>query len=147
MAGYMKKLQGYVYNGEFLSGEALANGIMAGLVTANGKTTVKKITADDTGLYRVVEKTTLFGKNAVILEMIKIGDAENFFVENEWDINDACDYNTAEYTLPVGKYVRMHRVLPGEQLITTDVADAAFTALAVGDNAVFGATGVKKKTA
>lgn len=145
MAGFMKKLQGYVYNGEFLAGEALENGVMVSLVTADGVTTLKKLTAADDAEYHVAEKTTLWGKNAVILDLVKIGTKETFFVENEWDINDSCDYNTAEYVLPAGKHVRAHRVLEGEQLITTDVADAAFEALAVGDTVVFGADGVAKK--
>lgn len=142
MAGYMRKLQGYVYNGDYVSGETLENGVGAAIVTDNGNLVVKKLTAKGNTEFRVHEKTTLWGKDALVLDVIKLGGNDEYLVENEWDICEFCNYNTAEYTLPVGKLVRMHRLLEGEQFITDEVAAATFTALAVGDTVVFGANGL-----
>jgi len=57
MAGYMRKLNGYVYNGANQAYAALANGIFAE-IGANG---VVAITAAGDMELRVVEKTTLWG--------------------------------------------------------------------------------------
>lgn len=53
-------------------------------------------------------------------------------MENEWEIDENPEWNEALYTLPAGKYVRMKRLLPGEQVIMT-VDSALHAALAVGD--------------
>lgn len=60
------------------------------------------------------------------------GADEVFFVENEWDINDAENYDTAKYTCKIGSYVKMRRPTVGDQVIAT-VADTLYSALAVGD--------------
>lgn len=143
MAGYMKKLQGYVYDGANTAGAAMENGVFVEITTDG----VKPVSAAKTGMVlRVVEKTTLWGRNAVVLDVVNHGDDEVFFLENEWDINDAEAYDTAKYTCKVGDYVRMHRCLDGEQLIMT-VSDTVYAALAVGDQANIAANGtIAKKT-
>lgn len=60
MAGYMKKLNGHVYDGANIAAEALENGVFTE-ITADG---VKKITATKDTVLRVVEKTTLWGMEA-----------------------------------------------------------------------------------
>ena len=130
MAGYMTKLNGHVYNGEFLSNEPLENGVFAEINAG----TVRKIQAAKDTEFRVVEKTTLWGMDAVVLEVISTGKDEVFFVENEWDINDAEVYDTAKYTLPKGKFVKMHRPTVGEQLIMT-VTNEVLETLTVGNKA------------
>lgn len=55
-----------------------------------------------------------------------------YFVENEWEVyEDAGTYNTAEYEIPAGHAVKMHRPLVGEQLIMT-IDDALYGTLAEG---------------
>ena len=143
MAGYIRKFQGHVYNGEFPAGEAMPNGVFAKVVK-NATTEmyeVKKLTKKSDTVYRVAQKTTLWGKNALVLDLVKLGTNDEFFVENEWDFCDACNYNTAEFECPVGRLVRMKRVLPGEQLITDQVDAALYESLAEGDTVTVGANG------
>lgn len=64
--------------------------------------------------------------------MTGVGTDEVYFVENEWEVDENAEWNEAHYTLPSGKYVRMKRLLPGEQVIMT-VADELFAALNTGD--------------
>jgi len=142
MAGYMRKLQGYVYNGEFLAGATLTNGLFGQLNTANNVTTVGVTSAVKDTIFRVVEKTKLWGVDALVLECVSVGEDECWFIENEWDVCSGTDYDTSLYSIPAGKHVRMHRVLEGEQLITTAVAAAVFTAATVGAQMQPGANGL-----
>ena len=128
MAGYVTKLVGHVYDGANLSGETLVNGVFVE-ITANG---VKKVTAAKDTLMRVEEKTELWGLPALVLNVTGVGTDEVFFVENEWDINDSEEYDETAYTLPSGKYVRMKRLVPGEQVIMS-VDSTLYAALSVGD--------------
>ncbi len=128
MAGYVTKMVGHVYDGANLSGETLVNGVFAE-ITANG---VKKVTAAKDTLMRVEEKAELWGLPALVLNVTGVGTDEVFFVENEWDINDSEAYDETAYTLPSGKYVRMKRLVPGEQVIMS-VDGTLYAALSVGD--------------
>jgi len=120
MAGYVTKLVGHVYDGANLSGEALINGVFA------------EITAAKDTLLRVEEKTELWGLPAVVLNVTGVGTDEVYFVENEWEVNENAEWNEADYTLPTGKYVRMKRLVPGEQVIMS-VDGTLYAALSVGD--------------
>ena len=64
--------------------------------------------------------------------MTGAGTDEVYFVENEWEVDENAEWNEADYTLPAGKYVRMKRLLPGEQVIMT-VGSELYATLAVGD--------------
>ena len=128
MAGYVTKLMGHVYDGENLSAEALINGVFAE-ITMDG---VKKVTAAKDTKLRVDEKTELWGQPAVVLNVTGAGSDDVYFVENEWEIDEIAEWNEANYTLSIGKYVRMKRLLPGEQVIMT-VDSTLYAALAVGD--------------
>ena len=128
MAGYVTKLMGHVYDGENLSAEALTNGVFAEITTDG----VKKVTAAKDTKLRVDEKTELWGQPAVVLNVTSVGSDDIYFVENEWEIDENAEWNEANYTLPTGKYVRMKRLLPGEQVIMT-VDSTLYAALAVGD--------------
>ena len=131
MAGYMTRLNGYVYDGHHLAAAALTNGLFVGL-DSNNK--VAPLSAANTDiLMRVAEKTTLFGLPAVRLDVIANNtESPVYFVENEWDINDGVNYNEAEYTLAAGQYVKMHTPVVNDQLIVS-VASALYATLSVGD--------------
>ena len=145
MAGYMRKLNGYVYDGEHKAAAALANGVFAE-INANGE--VVAITAAGDMELRVDEKTTLWGKDALVLNVIVPGTKEQYFVENDiGDIHEECNYDGAEYVCRVGDYVRMRRPVINDQLILT-VDATTYAALNVNDTvkpAVGG--GVAKKSA
>ena len=74
-----------------------------------------------------------------------MGTDEVYFVENEWEVDENAEWNEADYTLPSGKYVRMKRLLPGEQVIMS-VTTELYSALAVGDSVQPAADGVIAKT-
>lgn len=128
MAGYVTKLMGHVYDGANLSGEALINGVFSEIASGG----VKKTTAARDTLLRVEEKTELWGSPALRLNVTGAGTDEVYFVENEWEVDENAEWNEADYTLPAGKYVRMKRLLPGEQVIMT-VGSELYATLAVGD--------------
>lgn len=134
MAGYMRKLNGYVYDGAHTAKVAMANGIFAGLVKNNttNEYEVQPIAEAGDMELRVEEKTTLWGQPALVLNVVVPGTKEHYFVENEWDVNEMETYDEANYTCKVGDYVRMHRPVINDQLIMT-VGDTLYGTLAVGD--------------
>lgn len=78
--------------------------------------------------------------------MTGVGTDEVYFVENEWEVDENAEWNEADYTLPTGKYVRMKRLVPGEQVIMT-VENTLFSTLAEGDTVQPASGGtVAKKT-
>ena len=124
MAGYMKKLNGYVYDGEHVANAAMPNGIFVEIDSSTGK--VKPITAAGDTEFRVDAKTTLWMN--VILE----GDKEQYFLENEFDLKAVPTYDSADYECKAGEYCRMHRPVINDQLIMT-VTSELYAALNVGD--------------
>lgn len=143
MAGYMNRLNGHIYDFQHKSGvNGLANGMFVKIDT-NGDVTLPA--ADCDTKLKVVEKTTLWRKDALVLDVIAVGADEIFLVENEWEVyEDAGEYNTAEYTVDKGHYVRMHRPLIGERMIITVEHSLAET-LAVGDSLKVTANGLVAK--
>lgn len=128
MAGYFRKLQGYVYDGSHLSAEPLTNGTFVEITPVG----VAVVTGAKDMKLRVSEKATLFGMPALVLDVVSVGNDPVYFVENEWDVSNAEEWDDAKYTLETGKQVRMKRALPGEQMIMT-VSDTLYNALSVGD--------------
>lgn len=143
MAGYMTRLNGYVYDGHHVAAADIANGVFAYL-DSNNK--VAALAAANTALkMRVAEKTTLFGLPAVRLDVVANNtETPIYFVENEWDINDNTDYDESTYTTAAGQLVKMHAPVVGDQLIMS-VTTAVLSTLAVGDtvNPTTGGTIVK----
>lgn len=128
MAGYFTKLNGHVYEGEYVAGETLANGDFVSIVSGE----VKKLTAASDEEFVIDEKTTLWGVEAIRMHCVKEGDGNVFVVENEWEDYGDKDINLATYTVPTGHYVKMRAPEKGDQLIIT-VATATYSALSVGD--------------
>lgn len=143
MAGYMNRLNGHIYDFQHKSGvDKLANGMFVKIDT-NGDVILTD--ADCDTKLKVVEKTTLWRKDALVLDVVAVGADEIFLVENEWGVyEDAGEYNTAEYTVDKGHYVRMHRPLVGERMIITVEHSLAET-LAVGDTLKVTADGLVAK--
>ena len=143
MAGYMKRLNGRVYDFQHKSKiDGLTNGMFVE-IDASGDV-ILTAAARDTKM-KVVEKTTLWRKKALVLDVTAVGANELFLVENEWEVyEDAGEYNTAEYKVDKGHYVRMHRPLIGEQLIVT-VSDDLYDAVNVGDTVQPTAAGLVAK--
>lgn len=128
MAGYFTKLDGHVYNGAYKAGETLENGCFVS-ITANG---VKKLTAAGDAVFRVEEKTTLWGLPALRLVCIDPGSAELYFVENEWEIYGDKDYDESLYSVEADHFVRMRRPVINDELIMS-IDATAYAGINVGD--------------
>jgi hypothetical protein len=127
MAGFVTKLQGYVYNGDYETTEELTNGLFAEIDSGQvRKSTVKKDT-----VLRVHEKTELWGYPALRLDVVSVGTGEVFFVEQDFPPNHCEEWEEAMNTVKPGEKVRMKILLPGEQVILT-VDDATYGAVSVG---------------
>ena len=103
MAGYMTKLQGYVYEGELVNGAAAAveNGILMVQGTSTDAGKLKLIgSADTTTKLLCKEVTTIYD-----------GVTAYRFVA----------YNKRTYTTPVGAELRAHPLVVGEEFVTTKV--------------------------
>lgn len=130
MAGYFRRAEAWNYDGVNKAGEELANGLFVEITAANG---VKKLTAAGDAEFRVKEKTSLWGLPAVVLVCTSVGTGEVYFTENEFEnYGDKGDFNNAEYSVPVGHYVKMRRPNINDELVMS-VDDSTYAAVSVGD--------------
>lgn len=113
MAGYMKKLNSYVFDGEYVSDVDLKSGefvkITAGKVVkaAGSDVTLTKIA--DESVYGVAgERARVDAVNGLI-----------YMVEPQHDVNDSVEYDYATYVVKAGEKVRMHPLSVGEELVHT----------------------------
>ena len=143
MAGYFKKLQGYVYDGEHRAKEKMADGIFAEL---DGEGLVVPATEAKDTVLRVAEKTGVFGEKGVLLDVVSVGAKEVFFVEMAYDDYGTENFDSAKAEIEAGELVRMKRPLPGEQ-IAMNLADDVLSGLKVGDKVTPTAKGTVVKSA
>lgn len=105
MAGYMKRLNGYVYDGHHVAGEELTSGLF---VTLNANNKVVKTTAAVTDLkLDVVDKKEQWGKYFIAANVIDNAATNVYFTELEWNVDDDLPYDETEYSVKVGQYVKM----------------------------------------
>ena len=124
MAGYMTKLQGYVYEGELVNGAAAAveNGVLMvpGTSTDIGK--LKFVGSNDsTTKLLLKEITTIYDGVTAYRFVVNKLNANYYFVENGFDINDSAVYNKKTYTTAVGAELRAHPLVVGEEFVTTKI--------------------------
>lgn len=129
MAGYFRRAEAWNYDGFNKAYEELPNGVFVFIDGANG---VKKLTGAGSAEFRVQEKTTLFGLPAVVLICTDEGSAEHYLTENEFEDYGDGDFNSAEYTVPAGHYVKMRRPAINDEIIVSVTAEVLAT-LTVGD--------------
>jgi hypothetical protein len=124
MAGYMTKLNGYLYEGELVNGAAAAveNGVLmvAGTSTANGKL-VLPAAADTTSKFLLKEITTIYDGTVAYRFIVNKLNANYYFVENGFDINDSAAYDNRTYATPVGDFLRAHPLEVGDEFVTNKV--------------------------
>lgn len=131
MAGYMTKLQGYVYEGELVNGAAapVENGILMVIGTDN-KFVLP--TADTTTVLLCVEADQIYDgfdldtRTNVPAYRFKVMSLANpyYFVEQNFKVDPiihAGAYDMAKFTVAVGELMRNHPLLPGEEFWTTKV--------------------------
>ncbi|MBQ5337243.1 MAG: hypothetical protein J6W65_07380 [Oscillospiraceae bacterium] len=135
MAGYMTKLQGYVYEGELVNGAAapVENGVLMVQGTSTDADKLKFAGSADTTTKLVCkEVTTIYdGVTAYRFIVDKLND-RYYFVENGFDINDSAAYDKRTYTTAVGAELRAHPLLVGEEFVTTKVTGTPAVGTAYG---------------
>lgn len=121
MAGFFQTHDGYAYEGAYKAGEELENGVFVSLVSGE----VKKLTEAGDATFRIIEKTTLWGKPAIRLLCTGEGTKEIYFVENEIEnYGDKGDFNDADYAVVKGHLVKMRRPAINDKLIMSVGEDA-----------------------
>ena len=134
MAGFMTKLQGYLYEGELVNGAAAAveNGILmlAGTSTNAGKLVLPA--ADTTTKLLCKEVTTIYDGVVAYRFIVDTLAKSYYFVENGADINDSAAYDKRTYTTPVGAELRAHPLVVGEEFVTDKVTGTISVGTAYG---------------
>ena len=130
MAGYMTKLQGYVYEGELVNGAsgAVQNGI---LMVQNGNN-LELPSADSTSKFVCKEVTTIYGETGYRFVVDKL-NKRYYFVENGMDdFNDSAEYDNRTYVTKVGDLLRAHPLVVGEEFLTSAVTGTIAAGTAYG---------------
>lgn len=140
MAGYMTKLQGYVYEGEFVNGtgEPIENGMLVAVGTGEnlGKMVLPEANADTKFICK--EAMTIYGGIPAYRFIVKAVAEPLYFVENGFDINvGEGEYDLTQYATKADAYLRAHPLLVGEEFVTdkvtgTPVAGTEYTVKADG---------------
>lgn len=134
MAGYMTKLQGYVYEGELVNGAsgAVENGILMvqGTSTDAGKLVLPS--ADTTTKLICKEVTTIYDGVTAYRFIVDKLNARYYFVENGFDINDSAAYDKRTYATAVNDELRAHPLLVGEEFVTDKVTGTPAVGTAYG---------------
>lgn len=130
MAGYVMKHVGHVYNGDSIAFQPMVNG---DLVILDGDPLTAHASPGGDQEFRVVEKTTLWGMPAVILDVLTLGNTQVHFVENEWEVSPDAQWDEAMQIIPKGARLRVKRLLPGERIIMS-IQEGMFNGVEVGDS-------------
>lgn len=132
MAGYMTKLQGYVYDGEHVAATALVNG---NFVYVDSDNKAAPIAAETDVKLRVKALEGPYGMTGLRLVVAEQGDNEVFLVENLPE--GEAEYDETTYGPAIGEYARIHRLLAGEELL---VSLTSIVGINVGDVITIGAS-------
>lgn len=130
MAGYMTKLQGYVYEGELVNGAT--NPVANGTIMVQDGDTLVLPAADTTTKLVCKEITDIYGELGYRFVVDKL-NKRYYFVENGMDdFNDGGEYDNREYVTKVGDLLRAHPLLVGEEFIVSGAANAYVVGTAYG---------------
>lgn len=123
MAGFMTKLQGYVYEGELTNGTgaAVENGLLLVAGTSTNKGKLVAPSADTTSKLLLKEITTIYDGTTAYRFIVNKLAANYYFVENGFDINDSAAYDKRTYTTAAGGLLRAHPLVVGEEFVTTKI--------------------------
>lgn len=150
MAGFMTKLQGYIFEGENVNGTAA--GVKNGTIMKLGTSTnIGKLVAvgseDANAKFLCKEVTEIYNGTAAYRFVVQAipATANYYFVENGFTAyNDMIAYDLRDYETPIGDYLRAHPLLVGEEFITTMVTGtiAAGTEYVLKSDGTIGAAAV-----
>lgn len=120
MAGYMTKLQGYVYEGELVNGTnaPVKNGI---IMVQDGNSLVLP-SAESTTKFICKEVTTIYDGMVAYRFIVDKLNKRYYFVENGSEyFNDQAEYDNREHAVPADLELRAHPLLVGDEFVTTMV--------------------------
>ena len=120
MAGYLSKLQSYLYEGELVNGASnpVPNGVL--MIHSNGKLVLPGA-ADTDSVFVCKEVGTIYDGRVAYRFIVDALSKRYYFVENGADINDSAAYDKAEYVTKVGDELRAHPLLVGDEFWTDQV--------------------------
>jgi len=120
VAGYMTKLQGYVYEGELVNGTnaPVKNGI---IMVQDGNSLVLP-SAESTTKFICKEVTTIYDGMVAYRFIVDKLNKRYYFVENGSEyFNDQAEYDNREHAVPADLELRAHPLLVGDEFVTTMV--------------------------
>ena len=117
MAGYMTKLQGYVYEGELVNGasDPVANGT---LMLQDGDSLVLP-SAESTTKFVCKEITDIYGELGYRFVVDKLNKRYYFVETHEEDFYANAEYDGRAATFAPGELLRAHPLLVGEEFIVS----------------------------
>ena len=117
MAGYMTKLQGYVYEGELVNGasDPVANGT---LMLQDGDSLVLP-SAESTTKFVCKEITDIYGELGYRFVVDKLNKRYYFVETHEEDFYANTEYDGRAATFAPGELLRAHPLLVGEEFIVS----------------------------
>lgn len=130
MAGYMTKLQGYVYEGELVNGaaDAVANGT---LMIQNGDK-LELPSAESTSKFVCKEITTIYGELGYRFVVDKLNKRYYFVETHEEDFYANAEYDGRTAETKVGELLRAHPLLVGEEFIVSGAVNQYAVGTAYG---------------
>lgn len=140
MAGYMTKLQGYVFEGELVNGTGapIENGALVAVGTGDdaGKFVLPAVNAGTKFVCK--EVTTIYDGIPAYRFIVKAVADPLYLVENGFELNiGEGEYDTTTYATKADAFLRAHPLLVGEEFVTnmvtgTPVAGTEYTVKADG---------------
>jgi len=135
-SGYMSKLQGYVYAGNFANGAAnpVPNGLIMVQGTGNDADKLVLPAADNTTKFVCTEVTDMYGGVVAYRFEVQEISKRYYFVENsfQYNVEEYQEYDKRNYTQPVGELMRAHALLLGEEFVTNCVTGTPVVGTAYG---------------
>lgn len=124
MAGYMTKLQGYVFEGELTNGTGapVENGVLLALGTGAdaGKLVMPAVNADTKFLCK--EAAAIYDGIPAYRFIVKAVADPLYFVENGFELNvGEGEYDTTVYATKADAFLRAHPLQVGDEFVTTAV--------------------------
>lgn len=123
MAGYMTKLQGYLYEGELVNGaaDAVENGIL--MVLGSGDDAGKLMLPQEDAETKLLckEVTDIYDGIPAYRFIVNKLNGNYYFVENGFDFDVNQSYDLTTYATANGKLLRAHPIQVGEEFVTNKV--------------------------
>lgn len=130
MAGYMKKLQGYVYEGELVNGAT--DPVTNGILMLQDEEELVLPAAESTSKFVCKEITDIYGELGYRFVVDKLNKRYYFVETHGEDFYANGQYDGREETFAPGELLRAHPLLVGEEFIVSGAENAYTVGTAYG---------------